>query len=110
MPPLISLIIITAVMMTPTSASSAPIPVEENVPSRREDAKGYMPSRVDGLSTTSLAFCKPIKVINRPMPQETPYFRHAGMELKIASRMLVTDRTINTRPSTKTAASAACQL
>ena len=61
-------------------------------------------------STDSPAFCKPVKAMNRPMPTETPFLSVSGMALKIASRTLVSDSTIKTRPSIKTASSATCQL
>ena len=47
--------------------------------------------------------------MNRPMPQVTPSFRGRGMELKMASRTEVTERTMKSRPSRKTAARAICQ-
>ena len=59
---------------------------------------------------TIFAFCSPMNAINRPIPTLTADFKFSGIALKIASRTFVTDNTMNTRPSTKTAASAICQL
>ena len=59
--------------------------------------------------TTILAFCRPIKAMNRPIPALTADFSVMGMALKMASLTLVTDSTMKTRPSTKTAISAICQ-
>ena len=60
-------------------------------------------------STTIPAFCRPMNAMNRPMPTETPFLSVSGMALKIASRTLVSDRTIKIRPSMNTASSATCQ-
>ena len=80
-PPGTFLVIITAVSRIPISASKAPIPVDQKVPSAKAALNGYRPTRV-GPATTSLEFCKPIKVINRPIPLVTPNFSAGGIELK----------------------------
>ena len=61
-------------------------------------------------STTICAFCRPIKVMNRPIPTDTATFRLAGIALKIASRTFVRDRIIKIIPSTNTAVRATSQL
>ena len=48
--------------------------------------------------------------MKKPIPTPTAVFKEAGIALKIASRTFVTDKTINIRPSTKTAVKATCQL
>ena len=107
-PPGTFLAISTAVNKVPKSASSAPMPTVWKEPSIKAARKGYSPTSV-GPSTTILAFCRPMKAINKPIPLVTPYFSAGGMQLKIASRTLVRDKIIKIIPSTNTAASAICQ-
>ena len=52
--------------------------------------------------------CKPIKAMNNPIPQLTPFLSVRGMALKIASLTLVSDNTMKISPSTNTAARAIC--
>ena len=94
----------TAVMNRPISASSAQMPAVWKL-----SVKLVMVTSVEE-STDRPAFCRPMNAINRPMPTETPFLSVSGMALKIASRTLVNDSTIKTRPSIKTASSATCQL
>ena len=65
---------------------------------------------VESLLTISLAFCRPTKATNRPMPTLTALFRVMGMALKMPSRTLVRDSAMKMMPSTKTAIRANCQL
>ena len=70
--------------------------------------KLMMPTSV-AESTHRPEFCRPMNAMNRPMPTETPFLSVSGMALKIASRTLVSDRTMKIRPSMNTASSATCQ-
>ena len=90
-------------------ANTTVIPSELKVPFAKEPLKEKRVTRV-APSTTTWAFCKPMKVIKRPKPTETPNFKVGGIALKIASRTLVRDKIIKMIPSTKTAARAICQL
>ena len=107
--PLTFLITKTAVINTPRMANTTVIPSELKVPFAKEPLKEKRVTRV-APSTTTWAFCKPMKVIKRPKPTETPNFKVGGIALKIASRTLVRDKIIKMIPSTKTAARAICQL
>ena len=69
-----------------------------------------MSTSVAPLSTTTLAVWRAMKQMNRPMPADTAFFRDIGIALKMPSRTGVRDRARKTRPSTKTASSANCQL
>lgn len=84
-------------------ASKAQMPWVEKL-----SVKLVMVTRVEA-STAKPVFCKPIKAMKRPIPTEIPRFRVKGMALKIASRTLVRDRTIKSKPSAKTAKRATCQ-
>ena len=97
------------VISTPIRASSTVIPTELNVPASREPLNENTDTRV-ALSTTILAFCRPMKAIKSPIPADTACFRFMGMALKIASRTLVRDSAMKIRPSTNTAARAICQV
>ena len=52
--------------------------------------------------------CRPMSVINKPMPTATAFFKFAGIALMSAWRTLKIDKTINKMPSRKTAVSAVC--
>ena len=82
-PPGTFFVIITAVSRIPISASKAPIPVEQKVPSAKAALNGYRPTRV-GPATTSLEFCKPIKVMTKhwylPLDQYEPWLREWILE------------------------------
>ena len=98
-----------AVTSTPTRARRTVIPSEEKVPFRTEVLKEKRVTSV-APSTTTCAFCKPINVINKPNPTDTPSFKVGGIALKMASRTLVSDKRMKMMPSIKTAASAISQL
>ena len=56
------------------------------------------------------AFTRPMIVINKPIPTETAFFKHSGIDLIIASRTPKIERRIKIRPSTKTAVRANCHV
>ena len=103
MEPFTFLMCSAAVTRTPTTHSSALMPLEVKFSRKSTSSTSVAPP------THSPAFCRPMKAMNKPMPTDTPRFRLKGMALKMASRMLVRDSTTKIRPSTKTASSATCQ-
>ena len=100
----------TAVIIMPINASSTVIPSVWKVPASKEPLKENIPNRVESLFTTIFAFCRPIKVMNKPIPTDTACFKFIGMALKIASLTFVKESRIKIRPSTNTAANAICQV
>ena len=67
-------------------------------------------TKVASLATMMPAFLSPMKAMKKPIPAEMAKRRFFGMQRTICSRMLKTVRRMKMIPSTKTAASAACQL
>ena len=97
------------VIRTPNRARSTVIPTELKVPASKDPLKENTDTRV-ALSTTILAFCKPMNAMKSPIPADTACFRFIGMALKMASRTLVSDSRMKITPSTKTAANAICHV
>ena len=62
-----------------------------------------------GASTMICALWSAMKAMKRPMPTLTALFKGSGMQLKMLSRTLVSERARKISPSTKTARSANCQ-
>ena len=87
-------------MRIPAKARTTVIPSLLNIPFDTEFLKEYTPTRV-ALSTTILAFCKPINAMNRPMPALTACFRLTGMTLTTASLSPRKDMAINNTPLQK---------
>ena len=104
MEPFTFLICKIAMIKVPMTANRAQMPAVW-----KSAVKSMTVTRVESEFTTIPAFWKPMKAMNRPIPTDTPLFNCMGMALKIASRTLVRDRRIKTRPSTKTASRAICQ-
>ena len=82
------------------------MPAVENVPDL--SAEENRETSVE-LSTMIPAFCRPMNVMKKPIPTDTAIFSCFGMELKMASRTLVTDMPMKMRPSMNTAVKATCQ-
>ena len=85
------------------------MPSEANVPDSIEPLNENSVTSV-GPATTMCAFCKPIKLMNSPIPTDTAIFSDGGIALKIASRILTSDSKIKIMPSTKIAANACCHV
>ena len=95
-----------AVINTPMIASRTQIPASFIVAPSTASSENSCTSVAP--PTTIFAFCRPINAIKNPIPTDTAFFRFIGIELKIASLTLNTDSTMKIRPSTNTAARAAC--
>ena len=65
---------------------------------------------VASFDTMTPAFLRPMKAMNRPIPQPMAFFNEAGMESTMSLRTLVTVRMMKMIPSRSTAVSANCQL
>ena len=72
--------------------------------------KGPSATRVAGLATMMPEFFKPMKAMKNPMPAEMAKRSVFGMQWTICSRTLKAVSRMKITPSTKTAASAVCQL
>ena len=64
---------------------------------------------VEASAAAMPAFCRPMNVMNRPMPVVMPYFRFSGMQLTSVSRNLNAERMMKIMPSTRMAVRAICQ-
>ena len=67
-------------------------------------------TRVAGLATMMPEFFSPMKAMKKPIPAEMAKRRVFGMQWTICSRTLKAVSKMKMMPSTKTAASAVCQL
>ena len=65
-------------------------------------------TKVSGLDTMMLAFLRPMKAMNMPMPTEIARRRLMGMALRIYSLSLMTVMRMKITPSTSEMASACC--
>ena len=91
-------------MMTPTKHRIAEIPAVLMAVLK------LLNSTSVGPSLTRLAFCNPIKAINKPIPALTACFKDKGIASNIASRTRVSERIMKIIPSINTANNAVCQL
>ena len=66
-------------------------------------------TRVEASAAAIPAFCRPMKVMNRPMPVVMPYFKFSGMQFTSVSRNLNAERMMKMMPSTRMAVRAICQ-
>ena len=88
----------TALSMTPSTASDD------------TGVKAPSETRVAGLATMMPEFFRPMKAMKKPMPAEMAKRSVVGMQCTICSRTLKAVSKMKITPSTKTAASAVCQL
>ena len=96
-------------MMTPNNAKTTVMPWVLKEPAAKAFFIVNRPTNVASLLTMMCASCRPMKVMNRPIPTETATFSCAGMALKIASLTFVMERMMKMMPSINTAVNAACQ-